>query len=79
MLVLSRHLGERIIIGEHPNLITITLIDIRGDKVRIGVDAPKHVAVNREEIYKIIREEKVEDQERAKHRKEEEGEGRRYP
>ncbi len=48
MLVLSRHIGERIFIGDD---ITICVIDIRnGNKVRIGVDAPRSVPVMREEL-----------------------------
>lgn len=47
MLVLSRHPGERIMIGED---IVITIVDIRGDKVRIGIEAPVEVQVDREEI-----------------------------
>jgi carbon storage regulator len=47
MLVLSRHREERIIIGGN---IVITVVDIRGDKVRIGIDAPIEVSVHREEV-----------------------------
>ena len=54
MLVLSRQRDECIIIGDD---ITITIVDIRGDKVRIGIDAPKSVPVHREEVYKAIQEE----------------------
>lgn len=54
MLVLSRKKDERIIIGDS---ITIMVIEIRGDKVRLGIDAPKEVTVHREEIYKAILEE----------------------
>jgi len=48
MLVLSRKLDERIMIGED---VCITIVDIRGDKVRIGIDAPKGVVIDREEIF----------------------------
>ena len=48
MLCLSRHRDERIIIGDD---IIVTVIDIRGDKVRLGISAPADVAVNREEVY----------------------------
>ena len=47
MLVLSRHRDESIIIDGN---ITITIVDIRGDKVRIGIDAPKDVTVHRKEV-----------------------------
>jgi carbon storage regulator len=53
MLVLSRQKEERIIIGDE--VIVITIIDIRGDKVRIGIDAPKGLSVHREEVYKAIK------------------------
>jgi carbon storage regulator len=54
MLVLSRQRDECIIIGDD---IKITIVDIRGDKVRIGIDAPKSVPVHREEVYKAIQQE----------------------
>lgn len=54
MLVLSRHRDESIIIGDD---IVITIVDIRGDKVRLGINAPAHVSVHREEVYEAIRRE----------------------
>lgn len=51
MLVLSRHRDESITIGEGDDLIVITVIDIRGDKVRLGVAAKPEVPVHRLEIY----------------------------
>lgn len=54
MLVLSRHRDESIIIG---NDITITIVDIRGDKVRIAIDAPREVSVHRREVYDAIKRE----------------------
>ena len=48
MLVLTRKKGEKIVIGEN---ITITVVEIRGDKVRLGIEAPKDVGVHREEIW----------------------------
>lgn len=54
MLVLSRKKDEKIIIGDQ---ITLMVIDIRGDKVRLGIDAPKDVAVHRQEVYEAIRRE----------------------
>ena len=47
MLVLSRKLNEAIVIGEN---IVVTVIDIRGDKIRLGIEAPRHVAVHRREF-----------------------------
>ena len=52
MLVLSRHRDETIMIGDDTEL---TIIDIRGDKVRIGIKAPPHVPVHRKEVYDAIR------------------------
>ena len=56
MLVLSRQKNETIMIGDD---IEITVVDVRGDKVRIGIVAPKSVAVHRKEIYLAIREENI--------------------
>lgn len=50
MLILSRRPNERIVIGEGADRITITVTRIQPDKVRIGIDAPKHVPIAREEI-----------------------------
>lgn len=57
MLVLSRKRDEIIIIGEGENAVKIQVVDIRGDKVRIGVDAPRHIPVHREEVYNAIKRE----------------------
>mgnify|MGYP001318486739 FL=1 len=54
MLVLSRKKDEKIVIGEN---ITLMVIEIRGDKVRLGIDAPRDVAVHREEVYDAIKRE----------------------
>ncbi len=51
MLVLSRKKNESIIINDH---ITVTVVEIRGDKVRLGIDAPKDVTVHRREVYDAI-------------------------
>ena len=51
MLVLSRKKDESIIINDH---IRITVVEIRGDKVRLGIDAPKDVSVHRREVYEAI-------------------------
>lgn len=53
MLVLSRKKSERIVIGDE---MTITVIEIRGDRVRLGIDAPRDVPVHREEIARLINE-----------------------
>ncbi len=54
MLVLTRRAGESIVIG---NDITVTVLEVRGDQVRIGVDAPRTVAVHREEVYAQVQQE----------------------
>ena len=51
MLVLSRRVGERLMIGDD---IVITVIDVRSDGVRLGIDAPRHVRVNRAEILEAV-------------------------
>lgn len=55
MLVLSRQRDESIIIGDN---IKITIVDIRGDKIRIGIEAPLEVAVHRQEVYDAIQRDK---------------------
>lgn len=55
MLVLSRKAGEQIRIGDD---IIVTILEFRGDKVRIGVDAPKTVSVHRQEVYREIQRER---------------------
>ena len=57
MLVLSRKKDEKIVIGDN---ITLMVIEIRGDKVRLGIDAPKDVSVHREEVYNAILRERTE-------------------
>ncbi len=54
MLVLSRHRDESIMIGDD---VVITVVDIRGDKVRLGIDAPQHIPVHRQEVYEAIKRE----------------------
>ncbi len=57
MLVLSRRKDESIMIGDD---VEITIVDIRGDKVRLGITAPKTIPVHRREIYEAIQREKSE-------------------
>ena len=54
MLVLSRKQDEKIIIGD---AITLMVVSIQGDKVRLGIEAPKEVSIHREEVYKAIQNE----------------------
>ena len=63
MLVLSRHRDERIIIGDS---IVVTIVDIRGDKVRLGIDAPANVRVDREEVRRAIEREQCAGRESAR-------------
>ena len=51
MLVLSRRPGESIVIG---NEVVVTVLDVRGDQIRIGIDAPRNVQIHREEIYREL-------------------------
>ena len=55
MLILTRRIGETLMIGDE---ITVTVLGVKGNQVRLGVGAPKDVAVHREEIYKKIEEER---------------------
>jgi carbon storage regulator len=54
MLVLSRHRDESIMIGDN---VMITIVDIRGDKVRLGIEAPQEIPVHRQEVYEAIKRE----------------------
>lgn len=58
MLVLSRQRDESIMIGDN---VEITIVDVRGDKVRLGITAPKEIPVHRREIYDAIQREKAEE------------------
>ena len=60
MLVLSRRQDEVIVIGEGPDRIEIMVIEIRGDKTRIGIHAPRHVPVHRLEVFNAIQRERKE-------------------
>ncbi|GAB6043148.1 carbon storage regulator CsrA [Endothiovibrio diazotrophicus] len=55
MLILTRRVGETLMIGDE---VTVTVLGVKGNQVRIGVNAPKDVAVHREEIYERIKREK---------------------
>ena len=54
MLVLSRQRDESIIIGDN---VIVTIVDVRGDKVRLGIEAPREVSVHRREVYEAIQRE----------------------
>ncbi|MGV8056610.1 MAG: carbon storage regulator CsrA [Smithellaceae bacterium] len=57
MLILTRKLGESITIGDD---IKITLLDVKGKYIRIGIEAPRNVAVHRQEVYQLIQEQNIE-------------------
>jgi carbon storage regulator len=59
MLILTRRVGETVMIGDD---VTITVLGVKGNQVRVGINAPKHVAVHREEIYERIKREQQSDE-----------------
>ena len=61
MLVLSRQKDESIMIGDD---VEVTIVDVRGDKVRLGITAPKSISVHRKEVYEAIQREKREAQQK---------------
>ena len=56
MLILTRRIGEALMIGDR---ITVTVLDVKGNQVRLGINAPKDVAVHREEVFERIKQEKL--------------------
>mgnify|MGYP005751903141 FL=1 len=62
MLILTRRVGETLMVGDE---VTVTVLGVKGNQVRLGVNAPKEVAVHREEIYLRIQHEKAADGEQG--------------
>ena len=65
MLILTRRVGETVMIGDE---VTITVLGVKGNQVRVGIKAPKSVAVHREEIYERIKREQQDEDEKKKRR-----------
>jgi carbon storage regulator len=64
MLILTRRVGETVMIGDE---VTITVLGVKGNQVRVGINAPKSVAVHREEIYERIKREQQGEGDKPKH------------
>lgn len=76
MLVLSRQRDESIMIGDD---VEITIVDVRGDKVRLGINAPRSIAVHRKEIYEAIQREKAQNKEQQDGKKKASGKTEEQP
>lgn len=59
MLILTRRIGETLVIGDDADKVLLTVVGVQGNQVRLGIDAPKDVPVHREEVYERIQLEKA--------------------
>lgn len=66
MLMLTRRIGEKLMIGDDVDII---VLGIRGNQIRLGINAPKHISVHREEVYLQIKDEKTKRKPEIKYRK----------
>jgi carbon storage regulator len=64
MLILTRRVGETVVIGDD---VTVTVLGVKGNQVRLGVNAPREVAVHREEIFERIKREQSDDKPQRPH------------
>ncbi len=62
MLILTRGMGETIMVGDE---VTVTVLKVKGNQVKLGINAPREIAVHREEIYERIQAEQKEEQEES--------------
>lgn len=72
MLVLSRQRDESIMIGEDDDVVEVMIVDVRGDKVRLGITAPRSIPVHRREVYNAIQREKQQRKENQKKKEKQE-------
>ncbi|QJQ96876.1 MULTISPECIES: carbon storage regulator CsrA [Halomonadaceae] len=63
MLILTRRIGETLMIGDE---VTVTILGVKGNQIRVGINAPKHVSVHRDEIYQRVKQEEKKQQHAAK-------------